>query len=110
MRMRNLDAAPRPGAGDPGLRREKPKTPLRPTTGVHFVAPPMPRPKPVEEKKAPPVPTGPRKIGEIPKDLINKSGGPIRFEDVKRQATFNQQIGIPQNQVPIVPLMMMRMR
>ncbi|MFM7098420.1 translation initiation factor IF-2 [bacterium] len=103
MRMRNLDAAPRPGAGDPGLRREKPKTPLRPTTGVHFVAPPMPRPKPVEEKKAPPVPTGPRKIGEIPKDLINKSGGPIRFEDVKRQATFNQQIGIPQNQVPIVP-------
>lgn len=102
MRMRNLDAAPRPGAGDPGLRRLKARTPQRPTAG-HFATPPVLKPKPVEEKKLPPVPTGPRKIGEIPKDLVGKGGGPIRFEDIKRQVALNQQIGIPQSQVPIIP-------
>jgi len=102
MRMRNLDAAPRPGAGDPGLRRLKARTPLRPT-GTHFATPPVLKPKPVEEKKLPPpVPTGPRKIGEIPKDLVAKGGGPIRFEDIKRQVALNQQAGIVQPQVPVV--------
>ena len=101
MRMRNLDAAPRPGAGDPGLRRLKARTPMRPT-GVHFATPPIIKPRPVEEKKLPPVPTGPRKIGEIPKDLIGKGGGPIRFEDIKRQVALNQQAAIAQPQVPIV--------
>ena len=102
MRMRNLDAAPRPGAGDPGLRRLKARTPQRPTS-VHFATPPVLKPKPVEEKKLPPVPTGPRKIGEIPKDLVGKGGGPIRFEDIKRQVALNQQAGIPQPQVPVIP-------
>ena len=102
MRMRNLDAAPRPGAGDPGLRRLKPRTPQRPTT-AQFATPPTLRPKPVEEKKLPPVPTGPRKIGEIPKDLVGKGGGPIRFEDIKRQVAINQQAGIAQPQTPVVP-------
>ncbi|MEI6684924.1 MAG: translation initiation factor IF-2 [Planctomycetota bacterium] len=101
MRMRNLDAAPRPGAGDPGLRRLKARTPMRPT-GVHFATPPIIKPRPVEEKKLPPVPTGPRKIGEIPKDLVGKGGGPIRFEDIKRQVALNQQAAIAQPQVPIV--------
>ncbi|NBR04617.1 MAG: translation initiation factor IF-2 [Planctomycetes bacterium] len=102
MRMRNLDAAPRPGAGDPGLRRVKSKTPQRPTS-VHFATPPVLKPKPVEEKKLPPVPTGPRKIGEIPKDLVGKGGGPIRFEDIKRQVTLNQQAGAFQPQMPVIP-------
>ncbi|MCY2941624.1 MAG: translation initiation factor IF-2 N-terminal domain-containing protein, partial [Planctomycetota bacterium] len=101
MRMRNLDAAPRPGAGDPGLRRLKARTPMRPT-GVHFATPPIIKPRPVEEKKLPPVPTGPRKIGEIPKDLVGKGGGPIRFEDIKRQVALNQQAAIAQPQVPVV--------
>ena len=102
MRMRNLDAAPRPGAGDPGLRRLKARTPMRPT-GVHFATPPIIKPRPVEEKKLPPpLPTGPRKIGEIPKDLVGKGGGPIRFEDIKRQVALNQQAAIAQPQVPVV--------
>jgi len=102
MRMRNLDAAPRPGAGDPGLRRLKGRTPQRPT-GVHFATPPIIKPRPIEEKKLPPpVPTGPRKIGEIPKDLVGKGGGPIRFEDIKRQVALNQQAAVAQPQVPVV--------
>lgn len=94
MRMRNLDAAPRPSAGDPGLRRQREKPPLRPT-GVPLAQPPVFK-QPIEEKKPvpPPAPTGPRKLAEIPKGFTVKPGGAaIRIEDVARQAILKTQQG-----------------
>jgi len=102
MRMRNLDAAPRPSAGDPGLRRAKGRPILRPTV-AQFASPPIIKPKPVEEKKLPVAPLGPRKIGEIPKDLLTKGNSALRIEDLTRQTILKQQVGGIQNQVPQVP-------
>ena len=95
MRMRNLDAAPRPSAGDPGLRRQRERTPLRPSFPT--ANPPAPLKQfPIEEKKpvAAPVPTGPKKLAEIPKELLAKGGGsPIRLEDITRQSIVKNQLG-----------------
>jgi translation initiation factor IF-2 len=60
-----------------------------PIAGGYRVATPPPQKtiRPIE-KKEPPVPTGPRKISEIPQEILNRDG-PVKMEDIQR--AINQQ-------------------
>ncbi|MSR31780.1 MAG: translation initiation factor IF-2 [Gemmataceae bacterium] len=91
-RMRNLNAAPRPGAGEPGLRRPGGIRPPSRPSSVHLAQPPQLRPRPVADKP-PLAPTGPRKLADLPKDLLSKGGIPMRIEDLKRQTLLKNQLG-----------------
>jgi translation initiation factor IF-2 len=82
--MRNLSGSVRPAPVKPPERKPQPSVATPPkATGGHKVATPPPqkaRP-PVEEKKAPPPSTGPKKIAEISKEHM-ESNKPIRIEDL----------------------------
>ncbi len=79
--MRNLDGGQRPT----GERHRR--IPPRPTQQQIRVAPPpqMKITKPPDNKQPPPPPAGPRKIGEIPKELQSKDGGPITIEQIIKE-------------------------
>lgn len=100
--MRNLGGTARPS--DSGTRsperRPQPAVPpaARPVPGGRqFGQMPTPAPKkPVAEEKKPPPPSGPKKIGVIPKEMMD-SNKPIRIEDLLRP------INRPATTVPVVP-------
>ena len=78
--MRNLGGGRREGDG--GRPKPRPQT----AHGYQMAKPPTPRtpPKPPESQKpAAPAPTGPRRIGEIPRDFV-AGDKPIRIEDLLR--------------------------
>ncbi len=90
-RVRDLDGN-RPGAGPrrPQDRRPGPR-PLTP------LAPPPLKQKgtsPQQQKKKPAPPAGPKKIAEIPQELLGPSDKPIRIEDIHR-ALEQQSPGKP---------------
>jgi translation initiation factor IF-2 len=66
--MRDLSSPSRTEGGGPRTRRDRP--PIRPSSGRGPVAPPPLRaPRPVEEKKPPPQPVGPKKLLDLPDEV-----------------------------------------
>ncbi len=93
--MRNLDTAPRPGM-EP--RRSRDRIPAKPHQSIRVAPPPQMKIRPTEAKQPPPPPSGPRKIGEIPKELTAKDG-PITIEQITKE--MNKQ---PVGKLPNVPV------
>ena len=71
--------------------------------GGYRVATPPPQKtiRPVE-KKEPPAPAGPRKISEIPQELLNREG-PVKIEDIHRAINQQNKPAAKINPVPVVP-------
>ena len=74
-----------------------------PVPGGYRVATPPPQKtiRPVE-KKEPPAPAGPRKISEIPQELLNREG-PVKIEDIHRAINQQNKPAAKINPVPVIP-------
>ncbi|HKB35164.1 MAG TPA: translation initiation factor IF-2 [Gemmataceae bacterium] len=83
--VRNLDGGPG-RSGERRSGRPVPTPSTRPPARQLSKHPTPPRPKPGEEKKPAAQQTGPRKIGEIPPELM-QGDKPIRIEDLIRPPT-----------------------
>ncbi|HEY7423145.1 MAG TPA: translation initiation factor IF-2 [Gemmataceae bacterium] len=93
-RVRDLGGN-RPGAGSRRSNDRRP--PARPMLPV--APPPMKQRLAPQPAKKPQQPTGPKKIGEIPAELLNREGNtPLKIEDIIRHQ--QQQAGKP---VPVIP-------
>ncbi len=84
----------------PGVGRPAP-TP----SGYRVATPPPQRQIKPPEKKEPPAPTGPRKIAEIPAELMkNREGqGPVNIEQIQRAINQQQQPAARVGAVPVLP-------
>jgi translation initiation factor IF-2 len=99
--MRNLDSQPREGGRPMGRGR----TPPRPSPTSFRPAPPPPlKARPPETKPPAAQPTGPKKLAEIPQELMDK--GPIDVTTIQRhlnqqkqppgKASTPQTVGVPE--------------
>jgi translation initiation factor IF-2 len=79
-----------PAGGDRG-RGERHRPPLRSTGSHRAPMPPAPLKQQGPPKKAPPAPAGPRKLADIPSNLVPREGGPITIEDILRKQKEQQQ-------------------
>ncbi len=102
---------PRSG-GDQGTRRPPDRTTRIPVPhgsraptgpgGYRVAMPPPPKtPKaPEKPKETPAAPIGPRKIAEIPTELLNREGPPRTFEEIQRAINQQQQPPVARPGVP----------
>jgi translation initiation factor IF-2 len=74
-----------------------------PVAGGYRVATPPPQKtvRPVE-KKEPPAPTGPRKISEIPQEILNRDG-PVKMEDIQRAINKENKPAAKIGPIPVIP-------
>ncbi len=74
-----------------------------PVPGGYRVATPPPQKtiRPVE-KKEPPAPTGPRKISEIPQEILNREG-PVKMEDIQRAINQQNKPAAKVGSIPVIP-------
>jgi translation initiation factor IF-2 len=70
--------------------------------GYRVATPPPQRPIRAIEKKEPLAPTGPRKISEIPQEILNREG-PVKMEDIQRAINQQNKPAAKIGPVPVIP-------